>query len=199
MATAKIKVRNAQKPNDIVYTPLSVAKLMIDLCDIKPNDKVLDPSRGANGIFFNNLPECNKDYCEITEDKDFFTYDKPVDIIIGNPPYSLWTKWLKHTITLNPKKFCYIFGVYNFTPPRLQKIFDAGYKLTTLHIIKVNWWFSTSFICVFDKCDKDSVISITPKSVLCECGNNHHICRRGRTYKGKKIGANECFIIKKLP
>ena len=78
MATAKIKVRNAQKPNDVIYTPLSVAKLMIDFCDIQSTDRVLDPSKGA-GIFFDNLPECNKDYCEITEDKDFFKYDNEVD------------------------------------------------------------------------------------------------------------------------
>ena len=70
MATAKIKVRNAQKPNDVIYTPLSVAKLMIDLCDIQLSDKVLDCSKGG-GIFFNNFPECIKDYCEIAEDKDF--------------------------------------------------------------------------------------------------------------------------------
>ena len=195
MATGKIKVRNAQKPNDVIYTPKSVAELMIDLCDIKPTDKVLDPSRGG-GVFFNNLPECNKDYCEITEDKDFFKYDKEVDIIVGNPPYSLWTKWLQHTIKLNPNKFCYIFGVYNFTPPRLQKIFDAGYKLLKLHIIKINWWFSTSFICIFEKSDGENVITITAKPILCECGNNHHKCKRGRTQTingvKKKYGMNEC-------
>ena len=60
MATGKIKVRNAQKPNDVIYTPLSVAKLMIDFCDIEPNHRVLDPSMGT-GIFYDNFPECNKD------------------------------------------------------------------------------------------------------------------------------------------
>ena len=115
------KIRNRKTANDCIYTPKEVAEIMIDLCDIKPADKVLDPSKGG-GVFYDNLPECNKDWCEITEDKDFFKYDKPVDIIIGNPPYSLWAEWLKHTIKLNPKKFCYIFGVYNLNPNRLQKI-----------------------------------------------------------------------------
>ena len=195
MATAKIKVRNAQKPNDVIYTPKSVAELMIKMCDIKSTDRVLDPSRGG-GVFYDNLGECIKDYCEITEGIDFFKYDKECDIIVGNPPYSMWNKWLEHTIKLNPTKFCYIFGVYNFTPPRLQKIFDAGYTLTTLHIIKINWWFSTSFICLFEKSDKENVISITAKPILCECGNNHHKCKRGRTETKNgvktKFGMNEC-------
>lgn len=183
-----------QNANDVIYTPAPVAKLMIDLCDIKPNDKVLDPSKGG-GVFYNNLGECIKDYCEITEDKDFFKYDKPVDIIIGNPPYSLWTKWLEHTIKLNPNKFCYIFGVYNLTPPRLQIIFDAGYIVSKFHLCKVDWWFSPSFIVVFEKGEKeDSVISFTHKAFLCDiCGKR---CKRGRTSSKNgvktKFGMNEC-------
>ena len=168
-----------QKANDVIYTPKPVAKLMIDLCDIQPSDRVLDPSRGG-AVFYDNLPECIKDYCEITEDKDFFKYDKPVDIIVGNPPYSLWNKWLEHTIKLNPMKFCYIFGVYNLTPPRLQNIFDAGYIVSKFHICKVDWWFSPSFIVVFEKGNKeDSIISVTRERILCDiCGKR---CKRGRT------------------
>lgn len=91
-------IHNAHKnPNDIIYTPLPIALLMIKLCDIKPSETVLDPSRGG-GVFFNNLPECIKDYSEITEQKDFFDNTKHYDVIIGNPPYSMWTKWLQHTV-----------------------------------------------------------------------------------------------------
>ena len=183
-----------QKPNDVIYTPKKLAELMIDLCDIKPNDKVLDPSRGG-AVFYDNLPECNKDYCEITEDKDFFKYDKEVDIIVGNPPYSLWTKWLQHTIKLNPNKFCYIFGAFNLTPTRLEIIFDAGYIVSKFHLCKVDWWFSPSFVLVFEKGEKeDSIISFNRKRMFCDICNKR--CMRGRTQtiKGvkKKWGMNEC-------
>ena len=172
-------IKNRKTANDVIYTPKPVAELMIDLCDIQPTDRVLDPSKGG-GVFYDNLGECIKDYCEITEDRDFFKYDKPADIIIGNPPYSLWNKWLEHTIKLNPKKFCYIFGVYNLTPPRLQNIFDAGYIVSKFHMCKVDWWFSPSFIVVFEKGNKeDSVISFTLKRILCDvCGKR---CKRGLT------------------
>ena len=140
-----------------------------------------------------------KDYCEIEEDKDFFKYDKEVDIIVGNPPYSLWNKWLEHTVKLNPKRFCYIFGVYNFTPPRLQKIFDAGYIITKFHLCKVDWWFSQSFIVVFEKGNKeDSIISFTRERVLCDICNKR--CKRGLTTTKNGIKTkhdpNKCSNIK---
>tara|TARA_R110002012_G_C11412756_1_gene587272 strand:+ start:87 stop:653 length:567 start_codon:yes stop_codon:yes gene_type:complete len=177
------------KPNDVIYTPKLVAEIMIDICDIKETDSVLDPSKGA-GVFYDNLPPCNKDYCEITEDKDFFEYTNKVDLILGNPPYSIWTKWLEHTIKICDK-FCYIFGVYNFTPCRLGKIFDAGFIITKFHLCKVDWWFSPSFIVLFEKGNiQDSIISSSSKMIMCECGVNR--CGRGRTKNGKKYGMNEC-------
>ena len=45
---------------------------MIKSCKIKSGSKVLDPSKGG-GVFYDNLPtNCIKDYCEITENKEFF-------------------------------------------------------------------------------------------------------------------------------
>ena len=173
-------ILNRETANDVIYTPKLVAELMIKMCNIKPNDKVLDPSRGG-GVFYDNFPECIKDFCEITEDKDFFKYDKPVDIIIGNPPYSLWTKWLEHTIKLNPKKFCYIFGQMNLTTPRLKNIYDNGYKITKFHICEVMWWFGRSFVVVFEKTDiENNIISFTPKRFGCDICNRAD-CKRGRT------------------
>lgn len=181
------------KPNDLVYTPSKVAKLMIGLCDIKPDDKVLDPCKGA-GVFLDNLPECNKSYCEITEGIDFFDADDKYDLIIGNPPYSLWTKWLEHTVKLNPKKICYIFGLLNLTPARLGILHEAGYIITKLHICKVAWWFSPSFIVLFEKGNKeDTNITYSRHNFNCEiCGQNNHICNRGKTVRGRKYGLNEC-------
>jgi type I restriction-modification system DNA methylase subunit len=130
--------------NDIIYTPKPVALKMIDMCDIKEGAFVLDPSKGG-GIFYDNLPTtCVKDYCEITENKDFFEYNKSVDLIIGNPPYSLWDKWIEHTVKIT-NKFCYILGCLNFTDARVRKIFDNGFSITKIHLLKIDWWYSPSF------------------------------------------------------
>jgi hypothetical protein len=180
--------RNLKKnPNDKVYTPLLVALNMIEICDIKEDMSVLDPSKGK-GVFYNNLPKCKKDYCEIDEDKDFFNYNNKVDLIIGNPPYSLWNKWIEHTMKLTDK-FCYILGCFNFTPPRIKKIHDNGYGITYIKLLKIDWWFSPSYIVIFEK-NKPSIIDVEPKTFLCDNCNSR--CKRGRTYKGKKYGMNEC-------
>ena len=42
----------------------------------------------------------HKDYCEIEEGKDFFEYTKKMNWIIGNPPYSLFEKFLRHSFNL---------------------------------------------------------------------------------------------------
>ena len=161
--------------NDDIYTPLPVAKLMIEMCNIKEGDKVLDPSLGE-GVFYNNLPECNKSYCEIKLGKDFLECNEKYDIIIGNPPYSIWNKWIEHTMELT-NKFCYILGCFNFTDKRVRDILNNGFGLTAFHIAKIDWWYSPSYICVFER-DKQSLISVSPSRVLCDvCGGR---CKRGR-------------------
>jgi len=168
-------IKNRENPNDKIYTPKSVALKMIELCEITENMTVLDPSRGG-GIFYDNLPKCNKDYCEIEENKDFFKYNKKVDLIIGNPPFSLWDKWIEHTIKLT-NKFCYIMGCFNFTDKRVRDIINNGYGITKIHLLKIDWWFSPSYIVIFEK-NKPSIITVEDKIVLCDICNKR--CKRGR-------------------
>jgi hypothetical protein len=77
-------------PNDIVMTKETTAKFIIDY--FKPIGKILEPCRGT-GSFYNQF-KGNKDWCEIKEGKDFLNYDKKVDWIITNPPFSIFDKFL---------------------------------------------------------------------------------------------------------
>lgn len=81
---------------DIVYTPDEVATEIIDW--LKPTGVCLDPCRG-DGAFFRHLP-AGADWCEVREGKDFFDYDERIDWIIGNPPYSIFEEWLRHSFEL---------------------------------------------------------------------------------------------------
>jgi hypothetical protein len=113
MSSKRIRnIQQRQKPNDVILTPKKLAIDMINLCDIEEDDNVLDCSLGE-GIFYNNFPKCKKDWCEITKGRDFFEYTKgkKYEWIIGNPPFSLWSKWLKHTATITDN-ICYIFNSY---------------------------------------------------------------------------------------
>jgi len=170
--------------NDKIYTPKPVALKMIEMCDLKENDTVLDPSLGG-GVFYNNFPSyVEKDFCEIEQDKNFFECNEKFDCITGNPPYSLWDKWLEHTMKLTDK-FCYIFGVLNFTDNRIKNILKKGFGISKIHLLKINWWFGHQLIIVFEK-NKQSIISVEENRIYCDICNTK--CKRG--LNGNNI--NEC-------
>ena len=106
------------KPNDMVMTPRHIARQMIDFFtpalrtavlnghahDGLPKSAkltVLDPCRGT-GAFYDQFPDFtlygvhyNKEWCEITEGRDFFDWPYKVDWIITNPPYSIFPQFLE--------------------------------------------------------------------------------------------------------
>lgn len=85
------------EPSDIVYTPLNVAKKIIEY--LNPAGLIHDPCKG-DGAFYNNFPKSGGGYSEISEGKDFFDFNEKVDWIIGNPPYSIFLEFLEHSFNL---------------------------------------------------------------------------------------------------
>ena len=77
-------------PNDVIMTKPETAKWIIDY--FKPTGTILEPCKG-DGAFYNQF-EGDKDWCEIREGKDFFDYNKRVDWIITNPPFSIFDNFL---------------------------------------------------------------------------------------------------------
>lgn len=88
-------IKGFVKDKDVVYTPQKVADVIVGW--LKPTGICLDPCKG-DGSFYKILP--NADWCEIKDGRDFFDYDKKVDWIIGNPPYSIFEDWLVHSFEL---------------------------------------------------------------------------------------------------
>ena len=84
-------------PNDVVMTPPETADWIIKY--FKPTGKILEPCRGT-GEFYNKFPE-TKDWCEISEGKDFFKYTKKVNWIITNPPFSIYDDFLSHSFSIS--------------------------------------------------------------------------------------------------
>ena len=87
----------------------------------KSDDKVLDPCRGE-GAFYNNMIG-NKHWCEISEGKDFMDWNKQVDWIITNPPYSIFDIFLKKAMSVSD-------NIVFFVP--LSKLFKS--KLNDLMV-----------------------------------------------------------------
>ena len=82
-------------PSDIVYTPANVVKQI--LAYVSPTGSILDPCRGK-GAFYKQIRNC--EWCEVQEGRDFFAYNKHVDYIVGNPPYSIFEEFLAHSFEL---------------------------------------------------------------------------------------------------
>ena len=86
---------------DIVMTPHKLAREIIEY--YKPTGRVLDPCRGE-GAFYENFPEdTERDWCELAEGRDFLSYEKQVDWIITNPP---WSKTVSYTHLTLPTIGC---------------------------------------------------------------------------------------------
>lgn len=78
---------------DVVYTPDWVALDMVDY--FKPSGRILEPSCG-DGVFLKYLPK-DTEWCEIEKGRDFFAWNKPMDWMVGNPPYKIIKEWLEHS------------------------------------------------------------------------------------------------------
>lgn len=83
--------------NDVVFTPDWLAEKICSLFPI--NGNVLEPCKGE-GVFLKYLPK-NTEWCEIAEGRNFYDYQKKVDWIVTNPPYSDFNRFLKHSFELS--------------------------------------------------------------------------------------------------
>tara|TARA_R110002167_G_scaffold3059_3_gene14795 strand:+ start:1688 stop:2281 length:594 start_codon:yes stop_codon:yes gene_type:complete len=194
--TSKImsSIKNRATPNDKIYTPLKVVDIMLDFCEYKEGQLVLEPARGLGAIY--DKLKTPKEYCEIEEDKDYFDYHNKVDIVITNPPYSILDKFLKHTYTLCDK-FCFLIGSYSLTPKRIEVMNSNGFYITKMLLTQIPSWFQRSYIIVCEKLDQEpnniifKSLNLGNKCLYCAlpCGG-----MRGKNIKHckRKSNENEC-------
>ena len=152
-------IKHRKKSNDDFETPELLVQQCIKMIPlIWESDFVLDAFAG-NMVFYKNYPSCiKKDWCEIKKGRDFFNYNKKVDWIITNPPYSILDKTLKHTYDICQKGFGYLLGINNLTAKRIEEANQKGFYLTQIHICKIFLWFGMSIFVVFEK-GKKNIIS----------------------------------------
>ena len=131
----KILVPTKNTPDkDIVMTPVKTA---IDIIQhFSPKGKILDPCRGQ-GAFYNNYPsDCIKDYCELSEQKDFFDYEQKVDWIITNPPWSKIKEFMLHSIKIC-NNIVYLISINHYsTKARLRIIHENGFGIKEMYCVK---------------------------------------------------------------
>ena len=123
-------------PNDLVYTPRPIAKAIINLFGL--NGIVLDAFRGG-GAFYDQLPpDVDRDWCEIKDGKDFFDYNKKVDWIVSNPPYSILDEVFEHSFEI-AENVVYLLPLSKvFTSMgRIRRILEYG-NIKEIHILSAS-------------------------------------------------------------
>jgi hypothetical protein len=94
--------------------------------------RILDPCRG-NGVFYDRLP--GADWCELQAGRDFFEANGPYDWIVGNPPYSIYGKWLRHSMEIAENVLYLIPIIKVFADSnRLREVSKWGGVCEILHI-----------------------------------------------------------------
>jgi|DEB0MinimDraft_6_1074348.scaffolds.fasta_scaffold149746_1 hypothetical protein len=81
--------------DDIVLTPEPVAQAIVER--FKPSGRILDPCKG-DGAFLKFM--AGADWCEAREGRNFYDWTTPVDWIVSNPPYSIFSDFLRHSFTV---------------------------------------------------------------------------------------------------
>ena len=157
------KIQKKEKPNDVFYTPINLVKKHLEIIKpfVKDKDIIFDPFYGEgayHNLFKDYFKDNTFDYTEIELKKDFFKYDKNVDVIVSNPPYSCINEVLEHSIKLKPRVISYLIGIINLTPKRIEYMNNNGYKLVNIYITKVYKWFSMTSIVTFIKKDGENCI-----------------------------------------
>lgn len=97
MTYTKANKTGKSTPNDVVMTKPETAKWIIN--HFQPSGICLDPCAG-NNAFFDAMLE-PKIRLEISEGTDFFEFNKNVDWIITNPPFSIYDNFLLHAFKIS--------------------------------------------------------------------------------------------------
>jgi hypothetical protein len=116
--------------NDLVFTPIPLSTAIIR--HFRPMGTILDPCKGV-GAFYDHFPtDCQKDWCEITEGRDFLIYDFggiKFDWTIGNPPWSLIRPFLKRAMEVSDNVVFLCLVNAFFMKARLRDMADAGFGI----------------------------------------------------------------------
>lgn len=117
-------------PSDVVFTPDDVARHVVQR--FEPYGTILDPCKG-NGAFLKHMPTA--EWCEIREGRDFFDWKSPVDWIVSNPPYSVFSDFMRHSMSV-ARNIVYLIPVnkvYN-SDRMMREVWEWG-GVPEIHVI----------------------------------------------------------------
>lgn len=121
-----------QPEKDLVMTPPEMAREVME--HFRPTGRLLDPCRGE-GAFYDAY-HGPKDWCEISEGRNFYEYQGHVDWIVTNPPWSDIRGFVLKGMQVS-ENVVYLAVVNHFTTKaRLRDIYSGGFGLKELYCMR---------------------------------------------------------------
>ena len=135
-------------------TPEELVKDLLNLVPFKKNDSVIDAGSGLRKVWFNNIPTNNKESVEIKDGEDFKEYNKKVDWVVGNPPFTEFISFIFKSSEICKKGFAFLTNhsrINQLTPKRLDDLKEKGFYLSKIHIFGCKKWFGRYYFLVWTK------------------------------------------------
>lgn len=142
------------------YTAPEVVKECLAITPIIDTESILDAGSGKNKVWFNTLTNKNKYECEIEDGIDFYKWDRKVDWVIGNPPFSEGNKFLFKASEIAQKGIAFLGNINFFnslTPVRLKKLAEIGFTINHIHITSDKRWYGRYYWIIFSKNKKEFI------------------------------------------
>jgi hypothetical protein len=136
------------------YTPLALARHLVELVPIEGRDRVIDPAAGKSRAFVSSFPVAKRMHCEIEEGIDFLNINLSYEWAITNPPYHLLWDFIDKASREASKGFAFLVninGINTLTPKRLELLRQRRFHLRRLHVCQVKQWFGRYYFYVFAK------------------------------------------------
>jgi hypothetical protein len=125
--------------NDDVQTPPALARTLVE--HFKPAGRILEPCKG-NGNFLAYMPTA--EWCEIKEGRDFFKWEKKVDWIVTNPPWSLIRNFLQHSMAISDNVVFLVTVNHIWTKARIRDIHGWGFGIKEIVLVDMPKTFPQS-------------------------------------------------------
>jgi len=110
--------------SDTVFTKDETAQWIVNYFNTEGS--ILDPSAGANA-FYDKFINIEKYRCEITDGLDFFDWNKKVDWIMTNPPYSIYDLFLEKSFEIADNVVLFVPIAKAFKSNKIQNlVIDYG-------------------------------------------------------------------------
>jgi hypothetical protein len=137
------------------YTPEQVAIDCLSMVPYTQQEVIIDAGSGIKKVWFDNINSKYKLEYEISEGNDFLKSDTKADWIVGNPPFNIFWSFLEHSMVLSQNGIAFLMSnnCINsmFLPRRLKLVEEAGFGISSIHILNINKWRGRYFFIIYKK------------------------------------------------